>query len=187
MAKDNVTLGRFQLDGIPPARRGVPQIEVTFDIDANGIVHVFAKDLGTGKEQSINITASANMSDSEIQQKVKEAEQYAKEDQEKKDLAEMRNRADSLIYETEQSLKDLENDITEDEKATVEKEIESLKKALEGDTLSEIRAGVDALSNAMQPLAQKIYEKKAQEQQAQEAPQGESQPQDADYEVVDEE
>ncbi len=185
MAKDNITLGRFQLDGIPPARRGVPQIEVTFDIDANGIVHVFAKDLGTGKEQSINITASANMTDSEIQKKVKEAEQYAKEDQERKDLAEMRNKADSLIYDTEQSLKDLENDITEDEKASVEKEIESLKKALEGDTLSEIRESVDALSNAMQPLAQKVYEKKAQEQQAQEAPQGE--PQDTDYEVVDEE
>ncbi|NLL23193.1 MAG: molecular chaperone DnaK [Tissierellia bacterium] len=187
MAKDNITLGRFQLDGIPPARRGVPQIEVTFDIDANGIVHVSAKDLGTGKEQSINITASANMTDSEIQKKVKEAEQYAKEDQERKDLAEMKNRADSLIYETEQSLKDLEGEITEDEKASVEKEIESLKKALEGDTLSEIREGVDALSNAMQPLAQKLYEKKAQEQQAQEAPQGETQAQDTDYVVVDEE
>ncbi len=187
MAKDNITLGRFQLDGIPPARRGVPQIEVTFDIDANGIVHVSAKDLGTGKEQSINITASANMTDSEIQKKVKEAEQYAKEDQERKDLAEMKNRADSLIYETEQSLKDLESEITEDEKASVEKEIESLKKALEGDTLSEIREGVDALSNAMQPLAQKLYEKKAQEQQAQEAPQGEPQAQDTDYVVVDEE
>ncbi|MDI9471306.1 MAG: molecular chaperone DnaK [Bacillota bacterium] len=187
MAKDNITLGRFQLDGIPPARRGVPQIEVTFDIDANGIVHVSAKDLGTGKEQSINITASANMTDSEIQKKVKEAEQYAKEDQERKDLAEMKNRADSLIYETEQSLKDLESEITEDEKASVEKEIESLKKALEGDTLSEIREGVDALSNAMQPLAQKLYEKKAQEQQAQEAPQGETQAQDTDYVVVDEE
>ncbi len=187
MAKDNITLGRFQLDGIPPARRGVPQIEVTFDIDANGIVHVSAKDLGTGKEQSINITASANMTDSEIQKKVKEAEQYAKEDQERKDLAEMKNRADSLIYETEQSLKDLESEITEDEKASVEKEIESLKKVLEGDTLSEIREGVDALSNAMQPLAQKLYEKKAQEQQAQEAPQGETQAQDTDYVVVDEE
>lgn len=187
MSKDNITLGRFQLDGIPPARRGVPQIEVTFDIDANGIVHVSAKDLGTGKEQSINITASANMTDSEIKSKVKEAEQYAKEDQERKDLAEMRNRADSLIYDTEQSLKDLEGDVTEEEKAAVEREIESLKKALEGDTLSEIRAGVDALSGAMQPLAQKVYEKKAQEQQAeqaQEAPAGE--PADTDYEVVDE-
>ena len=113
---DNTTLGRFQLTGIAPAPRGIPQIEVTFDIDANGIVNVSAKDMGTGKEQSITITSSTNLSEDEIQRKVKEAEQYAEEDKKRKEEVEIRNRAESLIYETEKSVKDLGDKLSEQEK-----------------------------------------------------------------------
>lgn len=125
MAKDNVTLGRFNLDGIAPARRGVPQIEVTFDIDANGIVNVSAKDLGTGKEQHITITSSSNLTDEEIDKKVKEAEMYAKEDEKNKNLIEARNNADSIIYQSESTLKDVEGKISEDEKKKIEDAVEA--------------------------------------------------------------
>merc|ERR1712166_1642996 len=116
-AKDNATLGRFQLDGIAPARRGVPQIEVTFDIDANGIVHVSAKDLGTGKEQNITITASTNLSDDEIEAKVKEAEAFAEQDKIEKEKIEARNQADSMVYEIEKALGEETAEISEEEKA----------------------------------------------------------------------
>src|SRR5690606_4259149 len=133
MAADNVTLGRFQLTGIPPAPRGIPQIEVTFDIDANGIVNVSAKDLGTGKEQRITITASTKLSEDEIQQKIKEAEMYAEEDRKKKERIEIRNNADSMVYQTEKILKDLNDKISESEKSQVEEKLNELKKSLEGE------------------------------------------------------
>ncbi len=187
MASDNTTLGKFQLDGIAPARRGVPQIEVSFDIDANGIVHVSAKDLGTGKEQSIKITSSANLSDEEIEKKVKEAEEYAEQDKNKKDLAEAKNKGDSLAYESEKSLKDYEKDISADEKKNIEEKISSLKKALESDNLDDINKGIEELSNVMQPLAQKMYEKAAQENAKTADSTSEEKVEEADYEVVDEE
>lgn len=191
MAKDNVTLGRFQLDGIAPARRGVPQIEVTFDIDANGIVHVSAKDLGTGKEQNITITASTNLSDDEIERKVKEAEEFAEQDKLEKEKIEARNQADSLVYEIEKALNDENSDVSEEEKAKVESEIENTKKALEGDDAEAIKAATEALTAAYHPIAERMYQKAATEQQAAQGTPGaepgaaQDDAVDADYEVVD--
>ncbi len=188
MAKDNTTLGRFQLDGIAPARRGVPQIEVTFDIDANGIVHVSAKDLGTGKEQNITITASTNLSEDEINQKVKEAEQFAEQDKLEKQKIEAKNQADSLVYEIEKSLNDDKIEITEEEKAKVQSELEGTKKALESDDLETIKKATEALTTAYHPIAERMYQKAAAEQQAAQAgAQAGTQDEavDADYEVVD--
>ncbi|MGB3368030.1 MAG: molecular chaperone DnaK [Acidaminobacteraceae bacterium] len=187
MSKDNVTLGRFQLDGIPPARRGVPQVEVTFDIDANGIVHVSAKDLGTGKEQHITITASTHLSDEEIEQKVKEAEEFAEQDKKEKEAIEAKNQADSLIYETEKSIKELGDEVTEEEKTAVEAKVESLKAVMESGDAETIKAAVEELTEAFNPIAQKLYAKNAADNQ----PEGDSgdAPEDdvvdADYEVVD--
>ncbi len=186
MASDNVTLGRFQLTGIPPAPRGVPQIEVTFDIDANGIVNVSAKDLGTGKEQKITITASTKLSEDEIKDKVKEAERFAEEDKQKKEKIEVRNNGDSIVYQTEKTLKDLEGKIEADEKAKVEEKLEALKKALEGDDIEDIKTKTEELTNEFHAISQKLYET-AQDQGAQQG----QEPQDddvvdADYEVVDE-
>lgn len=185
MAKDNTTLGRFQLDGIPPARRGVPQIEVTFDIDANGIVNVSAKDMGTGKIQHITITSSTHLSEDEIQKKVKEAEEFAESDKKLKDLVEARNQADSMIYEVEKSLKEHEAEATPQEKVNVEEKIEEAKKALETEDAEAIKNAVEALTEAFNPIAQKIYAKSnAQGQEGGQAPQDENVV-DADYEVVD--
>lgn len=166
MAKDNKTLGRFQLDGIPAARRGVPQVEVTFDIDANGIVDVSAKDLGTGKSQNVVIKSTTNMSESDIDKAVKEAEQHAAEDKKVKDLIEAKNTADSTAYQAEQSLKDMEGKITDDEKAKVEGAIAALKTASEGDDVEAIKSATEALNEALYPLAQKMYEQTQQEQPA---------------------
>ncbi len=190
MAKDNVTLGRFQLDGIAPARRGVPQIEVTFDIDANGIVHVNAKDLGTGKEQHITITASTNLSDDEIEAKVKEAEEFAEQDKIEKEKIEARNQADSMVYEIEKALNDENSDVSEEEKAKVEAEIEATKKALEGEDTEAIKAATEALTAAYHPIAERMYQKAAAEQQAAQGapgadPSANDDAVDADYEVVD--
>jgi len=186
MATDNTTMGRFQLDGIPPARRGVPQVEVTFDIDANGIVNVSAKDLGTGKEQHITITSSTHLSEEEIQKKVKEAEAHAEEDKKRKDLIEERNKADNMIYEIEKSLSDLGEEVTEDEKADVNAKIETLRASMATDELEKITADLEALTNAFQPLAQKLY---AKTQANAETPDVDSDSDDnvdeADYEVVD--
>ncbi len=150
MAYDNKTLGRFQLTGIPAAPRGVPQIEVTFNIDRNGIVNVSAKDLGTGNEQKVTITASTNMTEEEIQQRVKEAEQFAEADKQKKEEIETLNHADSLIYEMEKQLKDNGDKLSDEDKATVQSEIDSFKKVREGNNVSEIK-------NAMEGLTQKVY------------------------------
>ncbi|HDI61142.1 MAG TPA: molecular chaperone DnaK [Desulfobacteraceae bacterium] len=158
MAADNKTLGRFELVGIPPAPRGVPQIEVTFDIDANGIVSVSAKDLATGKEQSIKITASSGLSKEEIDRLVREAESHAEEDKKKKALVEARNHADALIYSTEKSLKDLGDKVDADTRSKVEAAIGPLKKAMEGDNAEEIRRLSDELTQASHKLAEAMYQ-----------------------------
>ena len=166
MAAGNITLGRFQLDGIAPAPRGIPQIEVTFDIDANGIVNVSAKDLGTGKVQHITITSSTNLSEEEINAKVKEAEQYAEEDKKRKAEIEERNKAESLVYETEKALKELEGKISEEEKQDVEAAKEDLKKALEANNPDEIKAKNEALTEKFHAISTKLYEQAQAAQQA---------------------
>ena len=189
MAKDNVTLGRFNLDGIAPARRGVPQIEVTFDIDANGIVNVSAKDLGTGKEQHITITSSSNLTDEEIDKKVKEAEMYAKEDEKNKNLIEARNNADSIIYQSESTLKDVEGKISEDEKKKIEDALEALKSVKDSDNLEDIKKKTEDLTQAFYSVSEKIYKDNANKGQAENS-QGQKSDDDvvdADYEVVDDE
>jgi len=158
MAQYNKTLGRFQLTGIPPAPRGVPQIEVTFDIDANGIVHVSAKDLGTGNEQNITITASSNLSDEEIERAVKEAEKYAAEDKKRKEEVEIRNNADSMVYQSEKTLKDLGDKLGADDKAKIEAEINNVKEALKGTDIDKIKSATEALSQAFYAVSSKIYQ-----------------------------
>lgn len=158
MAAGNITLGRFQLSGIAPAPRGIPQIEVTFDIDANGIVNVSAKDMGTGKEQKITITSSTSLSEEEVKQKVKEAEQYAAEDAKRKQEVENRNKAETLVYETEKSLKELEGKIDDAEKKDVEEAKEDLKKALEANNQEDIKAKTDVLTEKFHKIAEKLYQ-----------------------------
>ncbi|MDQ5988175.1 MAG: Chaperone protein DnaK [Syntrophus sp. SKADARSKE-3] len=161
MAADNRTLGRFELVGIPAAPRGIPQIEVTFDIDANGIVHVAAKDLGTGKEQSIKITASSGLNDEEIQKLVREAELHADDDKRKKDIIEARNHADALAYSVEKNIKEFGDKVDAAEKEKIEAAIARVKKAIEGDDLAEINAAQEALTNASHKLAEAMYAKSA--------------------------
>jgi molecular chaperone DnaK len=206
MASQNRTLGRFDLIGIPPAPRGVPQIEVTFDIDANGIVHVSAKDLGTGKEQKIRIESSSGLSEDEIKKMVKDAEMHAEEDKKIKEKAEVLNEADNLIYSTDKSLKDFGDKITDADKSSIETAKEELKKALESDNIEDIKAKSEALKQASYKLAEEVYKSaQQQQQQQQEANPGAEQQQgtnesassagtedkgnveDVDYEVVDEE
>ena len=158
MASGNTTLGRFQLTGIPPAPRGIPQIEVTFDIDANGIVNVRAKDMGTGKEQSITITSSTKLSDEEIQAKVKEAEQYAAEDKKKKEEIEVRNQAETLVYETEKNMKELENALSEDEKNDINAAKDELSKALEANNIDDIKAKTEKLTEKFHTISAKMYQ-----------------------------
>ena len=192
MAADNKTLGRFHLDGIPAAPRGVPQIEVTFDIDANGIVNVSAKDLGTGKEQKITITSSTNLSKEDIDKAVKEAEQFAEQDKKRHEEIDARNNAENLVYSTEKSLGELGDKVTEDEKKPVTEQLEKLKEALKGDNIETIKAEAEELTKRFYAIAEKLYQDAA--------PQGESAPEqgdpagqgpegavyDADYKVVDE-
>ena len=166
MAAGNITLGRFQLTGIAPAPRGIPQIEVTFDIDANGIVNVSAKDLGTGKMQNITITSSTNLSEEEINQKVKEAEQYAEEDKKRKAEIEERNKAENLVYETEKALKELDGKISEDEKKAAEDAMNDLKKALEANNPDDIKAKTEALTEKFHAISTKLYELAQAAQQA---------------------
>lgn len=158
MAADNVTLGRFQLTGIPPAPRGVPQIEVSFDIDANGIVKVSAKDLGTGKEQQITITASSGLSEEDIQRMVKEAEAHAEEDRKKKEAVEARNEADNLIYSVEKTINDLGDKVTADQKKRIDEAKDALKKALETNDVEEIKAKTQALNQALHEVSTAIYQ-----------------------------
>ncbi len=164
MAADNKLLGQFDLVGIPPAPRGVPQIEVTFDIDANGIVHVNAKDLGTGKEQSIRITASSGLSDQEIKQMVKDAEAHAEEDRRKRERIEARNQLDSLIYTTEKSLKDHRNDVDPTTASNIEAALERAKKAMESEDTGVTRAAIDELTQVSHKLAEAMYARVAKEQ-----------------------
>lgn len=200
MAADNITLGRFQLTGIAPAPRGIPQIEVTFDIDANGIVNVSAKDLGTGKEQQITITSSTKLSEDEINAKIKEAEQYAEEDKKRKEEVEVKNQAEGILFETEKQMNELGDKVTADEKSKVDAAREELKKAVEANDVEDIKAKSEALTQAFYPISSRIY----QEAQAQTGAAGDdadagAQAQsgaqsagpggntvDADYEVVDE-
>ena len=157
MAQDNKTIGRFELTDLPPAPRGVPQIEVTFDLDANGILHVSAKDLGTGKEQSIRITASSGLTDEEIKRMTRDAEVHAEEDKKRKELVETRNHADAMVHSAEKSLKELGDKVDAATKANVEKEIENVKKVVSSDDVTAIKAAVDALTTASHKLAEIMY------------------------------
>ncbi|MDI9393920.1 MAG: molecular chaperone DnaK [Euryarchaeota archaeon] len=196
IAAENKTLGRFTLDGIPPAPRGIPQIDVTFDIDANGILHVSAKDLGTGKEQSISIQKPGGLSDEEIDRMVKDAEMHAEEDKKRKEEVETRNNAEALINAAEKTIKEAGDVATEDQKSKVNSAIEDLKKALEEKDVEDIKAKTDALQEAIYPISAAMYQK-AQQQAQQAGGEGgaggpdargpEENVVDADYEVVDDE
>ena len=196
MAADNKTLGRFQLTGIAPAPRGVPQIEVTFDIDANGIVNVSAKDLGTGQEQKITITSSSNMSKEDIEKAVKEAEQFASADKARKDEVDARNGADQMIYQAEKALADLGDKVSESEKAPVQAAIEKLKNTLKGNDLAAIKADTEEVQKAFYAISEKLYQQQPQQPTgdagatggaagASGSNNGGDDVVDADYEVVD--
>ncbi|MCD4815906.1 MAG: molecular chaperone DnaK [Methanosarcinales archaeon] len=198
MAHDNTTLGQFTLVGIPPAPRGIPQIEVTFDIDANGIIHVTAKDLGTNKEQKITITAPHKLSDDEIKSKVNDAEQYEEADRKAKELIELKNQADTLVYTTEKALSDLGDKVTEDQRKSVTEKIEKTRESIGTDDKDQIQSAIDDLTKEMQAVSTMIYEQAAQEQQAAGGAGAEAEAEagtdeatdenvvDAEYEVVDE-
>ena len=158
MAQYNKTLGRFSLDGIAPARRGVPQIEVTFNIDANGIVEVSAKDLGTGKEQHITITSSTNMSKEDVEKAVREAEQFAAEDAKRKEEVDVRNQADQVVYQTEKTLEELGDKVDANDKATVEAALEKVKEALKGTDVEAIKTATEEATKAFYPIAEKMYQ-----------------------------
>ena len=182
MAAYNKTLGNFQLGGIAPAPRGVPQIEVTFDIDANGIVKVSAKDLGTGKEANISITASTNLSQEDIDKAVREAEQYAAEDKARKEEVDTHNMADQTIYQTEKTLNELGDKISADEKASIQSAVDNLKEVNKGSDIQAIKDATDAVQKAFYAVSEKLYQNAAPQG---EAPQGDDGVVDADYEVVD--
>ena len=166
MAADNKTLGRFQLTGIPAAPRGVPQIEVTFDIDANGIVHVSAKDMATGNQQQVSITASTNLTDEEIDKAVKDAEAHSAEDKKRKEEIEARNNAESLVYNCQKTIDELGDKISSEEKSKAEAEIENVNKALEGKNVEEIKKATESLTQVFYSISEKIYSQKASEAQA---------------------
>ncbi len=188
-AKDNKTLGMFHLDGILPARRGTPQIEVTFDIDANGIVHVSAKDLGTGKEQHISITASSNMSKEDIEKAVHEAEQFAEEDKKKREAVDLRNNAEQMVYQTEQLISENGDKFSADDKSALETKLEALKEALKGENTDAIKSAQEDLTNKFYEVSQKLYNAANAAQGAQAGPQAGPQPgadaQQADYTDTD--
>ncbi|MGZ4857543.1 MAG: Hsp70 family protein, partial [Methanobacteriaceae archaeon] len=193
VASGNSTLGRFQLVGIPPAPRGMPQIEVTFDIDANGILNVSAKDMGTGKQQAITITAPNKLSEDEIDQKIKEAEQHAEEDKKRQEEVEIRNNADSMIYTSEKTLEELGDKVQPDQKTKIEDLVKELREIIAGDDLASIKSKTEELTKAVQEVGAAIYQQ-AQQEQAQQAQQDAQSQQtgqnsqdddtiDADYEV----
>jgi len=185
MAMDNKTLGRFQLTDIPPAQRGVPQIEVTFDIDANGIVSVKAKDLGTNKEQKIVIQSDTGLSEADIERMIKEAEENAEADAKRKEEADLRNESDQLIFAANKAVEDLKEDATDEEKANVESGVKALEEALKGGDLDDIKAKKEALEQVSQALAMKAYEKVNQQAQG-DAANGADGVVDADFEEMDE-
>ena len=199
MAADNITLGRFQLTGIPPAPRGLPQIQVTFDIDANGIVNVSAKDLGTGKEQKITITSSTGLKEEEIERMIKDAERFAEEDKKKKEKIEAKNKADSLIYQTEKMLSDLKDKISKDDEDKIKREVENVKAALESDDTDRIQKATDDLTKVFYDISSRLYQQSAQanpgdqnfsgtDSSAEQAGSSNSKDEkvvDADYKVVD--
>jgi len=193
IASANKTLGRFILDGIPPAPRGIPQIEVTFDIDANGILHVRAKDLGTGKEQSISIQKPGGLSDEEIDKMVKDAELHADEDHKRKEQVEVKNTGESLVNAAEKTLKEAGDSVTADQKSKVESAISALKDALQKDDVEEIKSKTEALQTAIYDVSAAMYQKAQQEAasgsgaSAGESPKSDSGDEvvDADYEIVD--
>ncbi|MDR1588749.1 MAG: molecular chaperone DnaK [Oscillospiraceae bacterium] len=186
MAQYNKSLGRFHLDGIAPARRGVPQIEVTFDIDANGIVNVSAKDLGTGREQHITITASANLSKDDIEKAVREAEQYAAEDQRRRDEVDARNQADQAVYQSEKTLSEMGDKVDAGDKKTIEDAIAKVKTALGGTDIQAIKDATDELQKAFYAASEKLYSQTGQQQgESGDAAPGAGEYYDADYEVVD--
>jgi molecular chaperone DnaK len=197
IASGNKTIGRFQLTGIPPAPRGIPQIEVTFDIDANGILHVSAKDKATGKEQKIRIEASSGLNEVEIEQMVKDAEVHAAEDRERRQRVELRNKADSLVYSTEKNVKDLEDKMSGDQKPKIEAAIERTREALKQDDDAEVQSAMDDLQTLWHEVASQAYQTAQAGAQAGAAgdgagPEPQAAPEDegvieADYEVVDEE
>ncbi|HEY5011538.1 MAG TPA: Hsp70 family protein, partial [Acidimicrobiia bacterium] len=189
MAMYNKTLGKFQLVDLPPAPRGVPQIEVTFDIDANGIVHVSAKDRATGKEQSMTITGQSSLAKDDIERMVKDAEAHAEDDRKRKEEAEVRNNADSLVYQTEKLLKDQGEKVSDDEKAKIDEALKRLKDALAGTDIEAVKSAHEALIAASQEFAQRIYAA-AQSTEASGAGAGAAGPSDdevADAEIVDDE
>jgi molecular chaperone DnaK len=197
MAYDNVTLGRFNLVGIPPAPRGIPQIEVTFDIDANGILHVSAKDLGTGKEQKMTITAPLKMSTQDIDKRIKDAERYAEEDKKRKEKVELQNQADTLIYTTEKTLKELGDKVSAEQREKAEKAVERLREAMKSDDAGSIRAAIEELTKEMHAISTILYQQTQQQQTQQQAQQEQAQQgsteggkdekvTDAEYKVVDE-
>jgi molecular chaperone DnaK len=188
MAQFNKTLGKFQLVDLPPAPRGIPQIEVTFDIDANGIVHVSAKDRATGKEQSMTITGQSALARDDIDKMVRDAEQHAEEDRRRREEAEVRNQADTLVYQTEKLLKEQGDKISGDEKSAVEDKLGDLRTALGGSDIEAIRNATDALMSASQTFTQKLYEAASAESAAAgggPGPDGAGASQPADDEVVD--
>jgi molecular chaperone DnaK len=202
MAASNKTIGRFQLAGIPPAQRGMPQIEVTFDIDADGILHVTAKDKATGKEQKIVIKATSGLSESEIERMVKDAERFKEEDHKKREEIDARNQADALVYQTEKNLNEYKEKISADDAKRLESDVEALKSALKTDSASEIKSATDRLNATWQEAAQRMYQSAANEgssagAQEQSAPQGGAGEEnaggnggpggavDAEYEVID--
>jgi molecular chaperone DnaK len=196
MAADNTSLGRFHLDGIPPAPRGIPQIEVTFDIDANGILNVTAKDLGTGKEASIRITASTKLPTEQIDEMVKEAERYSEDDRKRKEEIELRNQADSLVYTTEKTIEELGEKIAADQRETVERAKDTLKESLKGTDIAKIKTGVDELTKALHTVSAVIYQEAARQAAEAEAAAGKTEPEagetaeseyvDVEYDVKDE-
>ena len=185
MAADNTLLGQFNLTEIPAAPRGVPQIEVTFDIDANGIVNVSAKDLGSGKQQAMTITSSTKMSDEEIKRKVDEASKYAEEDKNKKETIETKNNAESVIYQVEKTIKDLGDKVSESEKSDINSKVEALKSILDSGDNNDIKAKTDELTQEMYKLSSKLYENTAQQPGASQESKKDDDVVDADYEVVD--
>lgn len=185
MATDNKTIGRFSLDGIPPAPRGTPQIEVTFDIDANGILHVSAKDLGTGKEQKITIQASSGLDESDIDRMVKEAEEHASEDAARKEKVEVKNQADATVFQIEKLLEENGDKIDDDKKAPVQAKIDELKKAIESDDTDAIKAGMEALNTEMQAISQELYSQAGPEAAAGGAPGDDTSGSDGDDDIVD--